>query len=78
VVGYVAAFVLLTLTLKQDGIGIAYGIWRAVSSPTAVAGSLLSASPLTEVMMHGIASHHGGVRQSRGPHWPPAPSVAPA
>jgi small multidrug resistance pump len=63
VVGYVAAFVLLTLTLKQGmGIGVAYGIWAACGvALTAVASKVFFSEPLTDVMMVGIALIIGGV-----------------
>ena len=55
--GYVAAFVLLTLTLKQGlGVGVAYGIWAACGvALTAVASKVLFDEPLTNVMLAGIA-----------------------
>jgi small multidrug resistance pump len=61
--GYVAAFVLLTLTLKQGmGIGIAYGIWAGCGvALTAVASKVFFSEPLTEVMMVGIVLIIGGV-----------------
>jgi multidrug transporter EmrE-like cation transporter len=63
VAGYVAAFVLLTLTLKQGmGIGIAYGIWAACGvALTAVASKLLFSEPLTNLMMAGITLIIAGV-----------------
>jgi small multidrug resistance pump len=63
VAGYVAAFVLLTLTLKQGmGIGVAYGIWAACGvALTAVASKLFFSEPLTTVMMLGIALIIAGV-----------------
>ena len=53
--GYVAAFILLTLVLKQGmGIGIAYGIWAACGvALTAVASKVFFSEPLTTVMMLG-------------------------
>lgn len=61
--GYVAAFVLLTLTLKQGmGIGVAYGIWAACGvALTAVASKLFFSEPLTTVMLLGIALIIAGV-----------------
>jgi small multidrug resistance pump len=57
VAGYVAAFVLLTLTLKHGlGIGIAYGIWAACGvALTAVASKIFFDEPLTGLMMAGLA-----------------------
>jgi small multidrug resistance pump len=62
-VGYVAAFVLLTLTLKQGlGIGIAYGIWAGCGvALTAVASRIFFDEPLTQLMMLGIALIIAGV-----------------
>jgi small multidrug resistance pump len=61
--GYIAAFVLLTLTLKQGmGIGVAYGIWAACGvALTAVASRAFFGEPLTNVMLAGIALIIGGV-----------------
>jgi small multidrug resistance pump len=61
--GYVCAFVLLTLTLKQGlGIGVAYGIWAACGvALTAVASKVVFGEPLTGVMLAGIALIIGGV-----------------
>ena len=61
--GYVAAFVLLTLTLKQGmGIGVAYGIWAACGVALAAIGSkVFFSEPLTQVMMIGIALIIAGV-----------------
>jgi small multidrug resistance pump len=61
--GYVAAFVLLTLTLKHGlGIGVAYGIWAACGvALTAVASRILFDEPLTGLMLAGIALIIGGV-----------------
>jgi small multidrug resistance pump len=55
-VGYVAAFVLLTFTLKRGlGIGVTYGIWAACGvALTAVASKVLFAEPLTNLMLVGI------------------------
>jgi small multidrug resistance pump len=62
-VGYVAAFVLLTFTLKEGmGIGVAYGIWAACGvALTAVASKVFFNEPLTEVMMVGIGLIIAGV-----------------
>jgi small multidrug resistance pump len=62
-VGYVAAFFLLTFTLKQGlGIGVAYGIWAACGvALTAVASKLFFGEPLTQVMMAGIVLIIAGV-----------------
>jgi len=56
VVGYVAAFVLLTLTLKHGlGIGVTYGIWAACGvALTAAASKVFFDEPLTNVMLVGI------------------------
>jgi small multidrug resistance pump len=61
--GVVAAFVLLTLTLKQGmGIGVAYGIWAAFGvALTAVASKAFFSEPLTGVMIAGIALIIAGV-----------------
>jgi len=61
--GYIAAFVLLTLTLKEGmGIGVAYGIWAACGvALTAVASKVLFSEQLTNVMMVGIALIIAGV-----------------
>jgi small multidrug resistance pump len=56
VVGYLAAFVLLTLTLRHGlGIGVTYGIWAACGvAVTAVASKVLFDEPLTTMMLVGI------------------------
>ncbi len=61
--GYIAAFVLLTLTLKQGlGIGIAYGIWAGCGvALTAVASKVFFDEPLTQVMVLGLALIIAGV-----------------
>jgi small multidrug resistance pump len=61
--GYVAAFVLLTLTLKQGlGIGVTYGIWAACGvALTAVASKVFFDEPLTNLMLVGIAFIIAGV-----------------
>lgn len=63
VLGYVAAFVLLTLTLKRGlGVGIAYGIWAACGvALTAVGGKVFFDEPLTGLMAAGLALIIGGV-----------------
>jgi small multidrug resistance pump len=63
VLGYVAAFVLLTLTLRQGlGIGVAYGIWAACGvALTAVGSKVFFDEPLTAVMLAGLALIIGGV-----------------
>ena len=63
VAGYVGAFVLLTLTLKQGlGIGVTYGIWAACGvALTAVASKMLFDEPLTTTMLFGIAFIIAGV-----------------
>lgn len=54
--GYVAAFVFLSLTLRVGmPLGIAYGIWGASGvALTAVCSLVLFAEPLTPVMITGI------------------------
>jgi small multidrug resistance pump len=61
--GYAAAFVLLTLTLKQGlGIGVTYGIWAACGvALTAVASKVFFDEPLTNLMLVGIAFIIAGV-----------------
>jgi small multidrug resistance pump len=63
VVGYLLAFVLLTLTLQRGvGIGVAYGIWAAAGvALTAVAGKFLFKEPLTKIMGVGIGCIMAGV-----------------
>ena len=63
VVGYVAAFVFLALTLDAGlGLGVAYGIWAAVGvALTAVASKFLFDEPLTLIMSCGIVLVIGGV-----------------
>ena len=62
-IGYVAAFVLLTLTLQEGlGIGVAYGIWAACGvALTAVASKIFFSEPLTGTMMFGIGLIIAGV-----------------
>ncbi|KQS66696.1 multidrug efflux SMR transporter [Modestobacter sp. Leaf380] len=63
VVGYVVAFGLLALVLREGiGLGVAYGIWAASGvALTAVAGRVLFAEPLTRTMVAGIAVIVSGV-----------------
>lgn len=63
VVGYTAAFGLLSLALGEGlGIGVAYGIWAALGvALTAVASKVLFDEPLTPTMAAGIALIIGGV-----------------
>lgn len=63
VLGYIAAFVLLSLTLSAGmAIGVAYGVWAACGvALTAIAGWLLFKEPLTWTMTAGIAFIIGGV-----------------
>lgn len=61
--GYVAAFVLLTVTLRGGlAVGVVYGIWAAAGvALTAVASRVLFREPLTRVMVFGIVLIIGGV-----------------
>ena len=63
VVGYLAAFTLLSLTLRHGiGIGVAYGIWTAVGvALTAVASRVIFDEPLTRLMVAGIVLIAAGV-----------------
>ena len=63
VVGYVAAFALLTLTLKHGlGIGVAYGIWAACGVALAAVGSkVFFDEPLSGLMIAGLVLIIGGV-----------------
>lgn len=63
VVGYVASFVLLSLTLGAGvPLGVAYGIWTAIGvAATAVLGKFLFGQPFTWLMALGIALIIGGV-----------------
>jgi small multidrug resistance pump len=63
VVGYGAAFVLLTLTLKHGlGIGVAYGIWAALGvALTALGSKVFFDEALNGVMVAGLALIIGGV-----------------
>lgn len=62
-VGYLTAFTMLALTLKEGmPIGVAYGIWTACGvALTAVLGRVLFKDPLTWVMALGVALIAGGV-----------------
>lgn len=62
-VGYLIAFVLLTLTLAEGvPLGIAYGIWAAAGvALTAIISKLLFKEPLTWLMSLGIILIIGGV-----------------
>ena len=62
-VGYLAAFVFLTLALNGGvALGVAYGIWAASGvALTALASRLLFHEPLTKVMSLGIALIVAGV-----------------
>jgi small multidrug resistance pump len=61
--GYLAAFVLLSLTLRHGlGIGVAYGIWAACGvALTAVASKVFFDEALNGVMVVGLALIIGGV-----------------
>lgn len=63
VVGYVTAFSMLALALREGmPIGVAYGIWTACGvALTAVLGRLLFKDPLSWVMALGVALIAGGV-----------------
>ncbi|MCW2760296.1 MAG: transporter small multidrug resistance family protein [Marmoricola sp.] len=63
VVGYLAAFALLWLTLDSGmAVGVAYGVWAATGvALTAIAGRVLFKDPLTPLMLLGIAAIAGGV-----------------
>ncbi|AQT80137.1 QacE family quaternary ammonium compound efflux SMR transporter [Mycolicibacterium litorale] len=63
VVGYVAAFSLLSVTLSLGmPVGIAYGVWSAAGvALVAVIARVLFAEPLTWVMAGGIALIIAGV-----------------
>lgn len=62
-VGYLVAFVMLTLTLSNGlPLGIAYGIWAAAGvAITAIISKLLFKEPLTWLMSFGIILIIGGV-----------------
>lgn len=61
--GYAAAFVFLSLTLRVGmPLGIAYGIWGAAGvALTAILSLILFAEPLTPVMITGIVFIMAGV-----------------
>ena len=61
--GYLGAFVMLTLALKEGlGLGVAYGIWSAGGvAVTAIASRLLFGEPLTRTMVAGIVLIMAGV-----------------
>lgn len=61
--GYLAAFAMLTLALKEGlGLGVAYGIWSAGGvAVTAIASRFLFGEPLTRTMVAGIVLIMAGV-----------------
>lgn len=63
VIGYVASFTLVSMTLSMGmPVGIAYGVWSACGvAMVAVLGRLLFDEPLTPLMVAGIALIIGGV-----------------
>ena len=63
VIGYVASFTLVSMTLSMGmPVGIAYGVWSACGvAMVAVLGRLLFDEPLTPRMVAGIALIIGGV-----------------
>ena len=63
VAGYLAAFVLLSLTLRHGlGIGVAYGLWAAFGVALSAVGSkVFFDEPLTGVMVAGLVLIIGGV-----------------
>ena len=62
-VGYVTAFGMLSLTLREGmALGVAYGIWTAVGvALTAILGKLIFKQHFTWVMALGVALIAGGV-----------------
>ena len=62
-VGYLAAFAMLTLALTEGlPLGVAYGIWSAGGvAVTAMASRLLFGEPLTRTMVVGIVLIMAGV-----------------
>mgnify|MGYP001160626005 FL=1 len=62
-IGYVGAFTLLALVLREGmALGVAYGIWGAMGvALTAVLAALLFGQPLTGVMILCLALIIGGV-----------------
>ena len=65
--GYLGAFALLTLALKEGlALGVAYGIWSAGGvAVTAIASRFLFGEPLTRTMVAGIALIMAGVLLGR-------------
>lgn len=63
VVGYVAAFALLTMVLRAGvAVGVAYGIWGAAGTAvTAVLGAVIFGDPFTWVIAAGIGLIIAGV-----------------
>ena len=63
VIGYVASFTLVSMTLSMGmPVGIAYGVWSACGvAMVAVLSRLLFDEPLTPLMVVGIALIIGGV-----------------
>jgi small multidrug resistance pump len=63
VVGYLAAFVLLTLVLRAGvAVGVAYGIWGALGvALTALLSAVIFGEPLTPLMIAGMALVIAGV-----------------
>ena len=63
VVGYLGAFVLLTMVLRAGvPVGVAYGIWGAMGTAgTAVLAALIFGDPFTWPIVAGIALIIGGV-----------------
>lgn len=63
VVGYTAAFGLLSVTLAQGmPLGVAYGVWSAAGvAITALLGRVLFKEPFTWVMALGVVLIIGGV-----------------
>ncbi|MCT7662005.1 DMT family transporter [Mycobacterium deserti] len=63
VVGYLSAFVLLTLVLRAGvPVGVAYGIWGAMGTAgTAVLAAVIFGDPFTWPIVAGIALIIGGV-----------------
>ncbi len=63
VIGYVASFALLSVTLSLGmPVGVAYGVWSACGvALVAVIARVLFSEPLTLMMVAGIALIAGGV-----------------
>ena len=63
VAGYIAAFILMALLLRQGmPIGVAYGIWAGSGvALTALAAAVIFGDPLTWLMTVGFAAIIGGV-----------------